>query len=211
MSLLVTCPVGAQIGDVIIDNCPSNVGQIQKLFFQRVYSSGSILNAITVANAPIEGTWTPLFAASDGTKMQQSPFISAPENELGAAITYGGGNDTKNGELITMGYESSKFTCKLLSAHAKTAESLKSLVGETMGVYFVNEHSRIWGDSDDATTPTEYYPIEITDFTVSDRKLGGRLEPDYYEVSFNLPPNWANKLNEIIPVAFDPLTAFSNS
>lgn len=211
MSLLVTCPVGASIGGIIIDDCPSNVGQIQKLIFQRIYETGSTLNSIAAADAPIEGTWTPNFTASDGTKMQISPFISAPENELGAAITYGGGNDTKNGELITMGYESSKFTCKILAAHSKTAESMKALVGETMGVYFVNEHSRIWGDSDDATTPTLYYPIEITDFTVSDRKLGGRLEPDYYLVTFNLPPNWANKLNEIIPVGFDPLTAFSNS
>lgn len=211
MSLLVTCPVGASIGGIIIDDCPSNVGQIQKLIFQRIYETGSTLNSIAAADATIEGTWTPNFTASDGTKMQISPFISAPENELGAAITYGGGNDTKNGELITMGYESSKFTCKILAAHAKTAESMKALVGETMGVYFVNEHSRIWGDSDDATTPTLYYPIEITDFTVSDRKLGGRLEPDYYLVTFNLPPNWANKLNEIIPVGFDPLTAFSNS
>lgn len=210
MSLLVTCPAGAQIGDIIIDNCPSNVGQIQKFFFQRVYSSGSTRNSIAVADAPIEGTYTPLFAAVNGTKMQQSPFISAPENELGAAITYGGGNDTVNGELMTMGYESSRFTCKLLAAHAKTAESLKALQGEVMGIWIINEHSRIWADSDDATTPTLYYPVRITDFTVSDRKLGGRLEPDYYEVTFNLPPDWANKLNEIIPVSFDPLTAFSN-
>ena len=211
MSLLVTCPVGAAIGGIIIDDCPSNVGQIQKFIIQRVYSTGSTLNTITAANAPLLANWTPNFTAADGTKMQITPFISAPENELGAAITYGGGNDTKNGELITMGYESSKFTCKILAAHAKTAESMKALIGEVIGVYLVNEHGRIWGDSDDATTPTTYYPIEITDFTVSDRKLGGRLEPDYYMVSFNLPPNWANKLNEIIPTDFDALTAFSNS
>lgn len=211
MSLLVTCPAGASIGGIIIDNCPSNVGQIQKFIFQRIYETGSTLNSIAAADAPIEGTWTPFFTAVDGTKMQISPFISAPENELGAAITYGGGNDTVNGALMTMGYESSKFTCKLLAAHAKTAESMKALQGEVMGIYIVNEHSRIWADSDDATTPTLYYPIEITDFTVSDRKLGGKNEPDYYMVTFNLPPNWANKLNEIIPVSFDPLTAFSNS
>ena len=210
MSLLVTCPVGAAITDVIIDTCPSNVGQIQKLFFQRIYSSGSTLNSISAANAVLGATWTALFAAAAGTKVQQSPYIAAPENELGAPITYGGGNDTVNGELITMGYESSKFTCKILQAHAKTAESLKALVGEIMGIWIVIEHSRMWADSDNATTPTTYYPILITDFTVSDRKLGGRLEPDYYMVSFNLPPNWANKLNEIIPADFDPLTAFSN-
>lgn len=210
MSLLTTCPIGAAIADVIIDSCPSNVGQIQKLFIQRVYSSGSTLNSLSAANAVLGASWTALFAASAGTKVQQTPFISAPENELGAPITYGGGNDTVNGELITMGYESSKFTCKILQAHAKTAESLKGMVGETLGVWLVNEHGRIWADSDNATTPTTYYPIWITDFTVSDRKLGGRLEPDYYMVSFNLPPNWANKLNEIIPADFDPLTAFSN-
>lgn len=211
MSLLVTCPAGTAIGGIILDDCPSNVGQIQKLIFQRVYSSGTTLNELAFADAPLAANWTPNFTASDGTKMQISPFISAPENELGAAITYGGGNDTVNGELITMGYESSKFTGKLLAAHAKTAESMKALVGEKIGVWIVNEHGRIWADSDDATTPTTYYPVYITDFTISDRKLGGRLEPDYYMISFNLPPNWANKLNEIIPTDFDPLTAFANS
>lgn len=210
MSLLVTCPAGAEIGTIILDDCPSNVGQIQKFVFQRIYSSGSTRNKLTAANAPLLANWTPNFSASNGTKMQVSPFISAPENELGAAITYGGGNDTVNGELITMGFESSKFTGKLLSAHAKTAESLKALQGEKMGIWIINEHGRIWADSDDATTPTEYYPVYVTDFNISDRKLGGRLEPDYYMISFNLPPNWADKLNEIIPTDFDPLTDLSN-
>ncbi len=210
MSLLTTCPIGPAIVDVVIDNCPSNVGQIQKLIFQRIYQDdGTTLNSIAAADATLLATWTPFFAETDSTKMQATPFISAPENELGAPITYGGGNDTVNGELITMGYEPGKFTCKLLQAHAKTAESLKGLVGEMIGVYFVNEHSRIWADSNDAASPSLYYPIYITDFTVSDRKLGGRVEPDYYMISFNLPPNWSNKLNEIIPV-FDPLTALSN-
>jgi hypothetical protein len=210
MSLLTTCPLGTAITDVLIDNCPSDVGQIQKIIFQRIYSTGTTRNTIALADAPLLAEWTPFFAASDGTKMQITPFVSAPTNELGAAITYGGGNDTVDGIPITTGVEPSKFECKLIRAHSKTAESLKGLYGETLGVYFVNEHGRIWGDSDDATTPTTYYPVQIRELFVSDRKFGGFAEPDYYMLSFNLPPNWSDKLNEIIPTDFDPLTALAN-
>ena len=210
MSLLTTCPQGAAIIDILIDNCPSDVGQIQRLIFQRIYSSGSTRNSIAVADAPLLATWVAFQAALAGTKTQITPFISAPENELGAAITYGGGNDTVDGIPLTTGVEPSKFSCKMIRVHAKTAEAMKGLIGEQIGVYLVNEHSRIWGDSDDATTPTLFYPIEIRELFISDRKLGGKIEPDYYMMSFSLPPNWSDKLNEIIPTDFDPLTALAN-
>ena len=211
MSLLITCPEAAAVGTVLLDDCPQDVGQVQKLFFQRIYSTGTTRNTMTAVDAKLLATWTPLFAAIDGTKVQQSPFIAAPENELGAPVTYGGGNDTPNGELITVAFESSKFTCKILRVPAKTAESLKLLVGEKLGVYMVNEHGRIWSDSDDATTPVNLYPVQISDLNVSDRKLGGRVEPDSYMITFNLPPNWSDKFVETIPTDFDPLTDFANA
>lgn len=209
MSLLVVCPLGAQIADVVLDDCPSDVGQIQKLIFQRVFSTGTTRNTISAANSTILGTWTTILTAVDGTKAQITPWVSAPENEPGERLTYGGGNDTVNGIPLTVGLDPSSFTCKLIRAHAKTANSLKGLYGETIGVWLVNEHGRIWGASDDAETPTTYYPIPIRELFVSDRKLGGFLEPDYYMLSFQLEPNWSDTLNEIIP-NFDPLTALAN-
>jgi hypothetical protein len=210
MSLLLVCPVGAAISDVVIDNCPSDLGQIQKVIFQRIYSTGTTKNSIPVASAPLLATWTALMSAVAGTKAQITPFISAPENESGGPILYGGGNDTVDGIQLVVGVEPSKFMCKLLRVPPKTAASLKGLYGETLGVYFVNEHGRIWGDSDNATTPTLVYPIPIRELFIGDRKLGGFQEPDHHPLQFNMSPNWSDKLYEIVPTDFDPLTDLAN-
>lgn len=210
MSLLTNCPLGAAITDLVIDNCPRDIGQVQKLVFQRIYSSGSTRNSIAVADGPLLATWTALFAASDGTKAQITPYIHGPATEAGGPINYGGGNDTVDGIPIMTGVEPSTFTAMLLRQASKTIEALKGLYGEELGVYMVNEHGRIWADSDDATTPTVYYPISIRELFIGDRQLGGFTEPDKNTLQFTLPPNWSDKIQEIIPTDFDPLTALAN-
>lgn len=210
MSLLTICPLGAAISDLLLDSCPSDMGQIQKIIFQRLELSPGVKNQIDPVTAPLWATWLSLLAETDSTKAQISPLVAAPENDPGAALTYGGGNDTPDGIPITTGVEPSKFSCKLLRISSAVAASLKGLYGENIGVYFVNEHGRIWADSDNATTPGALYPIGIRELFVSDRKLGGFQEPDYHMLSFNLPPNWSDKIVEIIPSDFDPLTQLAN-
>jgi hypothetical protein len=45
-----TCPLGAEISDITIPSCPEYLGQIQKVIFQRTYSSGSTENKFVVAS-----------------------------------------------------------------------------------------------------------------------------------------------------------------
>jgi hypothetical protein len=189
-----------------------NLGQVQKILFTRKYSTGSTLNKFTIAtgNPNILASWTPLTTASDGTKVSVSPVIANPANEPGGTIEYGSGNEVPGGVPILMGFEPGKFTCRLNHKAASVEEAFKTLVGENLTAYLVTEAGKIYGITDDNTTPTVVYGIDIDQYKFSDRILGGRNEPDYHTLEFWLPYGWAEKLFEISPTDFDALTDLSN-
>lgn len=208
MGLLCNCPAAAAIGDVPISECPEEFGQIQKVVFQRVFSTGTTKNAFVIAtNAPdVLASWTPLLAAADGTKVVQSPFIQAPTNEAGAARTYGGGNETLGGIELVIGREPSTFTANILRSNQETIKALKEYQCENVGIYLIDEYGRIGMIADDVTTPTEYYPIPISGLFVGDKVLGGLESPDMNVVSWSFYPNWSDNLKIITPTDFNALT-----
>ena len=211
MALLVTCPLDDEIVTIVLDDCPSDIGQIQRILFQRVFSAPGTRNTMTFANASVEGTWDTLFAASDSTKVQISPLIAAPNTEPGEAIEYGSGNEVPDGIPVVVGREYTGFDAQLLRQHAKTIGSLKGLEGETkLGVYLVSEHGYIWGETTNATTPADFMPIPIVGFFVGDRKIGGFQEPDRNQIKWKFPPNWSDRIVPAIPSGFDPLSDFTN-
>lgn len=207
MSYLTTCPVGASIADIPLSDCPVSLGQIQKVLFVRLNASAGVLNEFVIASAnpELKATWTPGLAASDGTKIVQSPFISAPTGEAGEALTYGGGNETLDGEEIIIGSAHTPFTGKLLQAASITIESLKKLIGETLGVYLIDEHGRITGVVEDNTAKTKFRPIPIRSLFISDKTLGGFDAPDSYMISWSFRANWSDKLHTVTPSDFSAL------
>lgn len=211
MSLLCNCPAGAALSNVPISECPESFGQVQKVIFQRIFSTGSTKNSFVAASADpkLKASWTPLLAATDGTKVVQSPYIQAPTTEAGAAKTYGGGNETLGGIEIIIGREPTSFTGNILRSTQDTIAALKTFACETVGVYLVDEFGRIGALVDSRTTPTKYFPIPIRGLFVGDKSLGGLEAPDMNVISWKFFPNWSDNLVILTPTDFNALTDLS--
>lgn len=208
MSLLCNCPAGAALSNIPISECPESFGQVQKVIFQRIFSTGSTKNSFVAATADpkLKASWTPLLAAADGTKIVQSPYIQAPTTEAGAAKTYGGGNETLGGIEIIIGREPTSFTGNILRSTQDTIAALKTFMCETVGVYLVDEFGRIGALVDNRTTPTKYFPIPIQGLFVGDKSLGGLEAPDMNVISWKFFPNWSDNLVILTPTDFNALT-----
>jgi len=205
-----TCPAAQAITCVPNASCPQDFGQIQKLIFQRVFSTGSTKNSLTLANAKLKANWTPLFAATAGTKAVITPYVEAPTADGGDPITFGGGNDTVGGVTKIVGRNPISMSFALRQYSQDIVKALKALQCESaLGVYFVNNDGAIMGISDG----TNFYPIPIMDatFFVSDLKLNGLDTPDQNDMQFNLLPNWSDSAYIIVGTDFNALTDFSNA
>lgn len=208
MGILCNCPLGAEIVDITLEDCPEVVGQIHKLLFQRRLN-GTALNSFTIASANpnLLASWTPKLAAADDTKVVQSPFINSPELEPGGPRPWGGGNATRGGVEIIVGRDPSVFRAMFINTSQKSIKDLKTLFCEDMVVYFIDEYGRIIGESDDIDAPTEFRGIPIASFSlfVGDKKFGGFEEPDQNMIEFKLYPNWSDNLHIVSPSDFSAL------
>ena len=204
MSLLCNCPTGAALPSIPLSECPESLGQVQKVIFQRIFSTGNTKNELV--NPSVKASWTPLLAASDGTKVVQSPYLQAPTTEPGAARTYGGGNETLGGVELIIGREPTSFTANLLRTSQATVAALKQYMCENVGVYLVDEFGRIAGLVDDPSAPTNFSPIPIGSLFVGDKTLGGLEAPDMNVISWKFFPNWSDNLRLITPDDFNALT-----
>ena len=206
---LCTCPLGAEISDVYLNDCPEDLGQIQKVLFQRVFASAGVKNSLTIGtnNPNVLATWTTLLASATATKVVQSPFLSNPVTEVGAPRTYGGGNATIGGIEEIVGREPTTFTAQFLRTNQRTIQDIKKMQCEVLGVYLINEFGQIIGISDDIVTPTIFYPIPIRSLFISDKHLGGIEDPDMNNFQFTVLPNWSDDIHIVTPTNFDALTA----
>lgn len=207
MSLLSGCPRSAALSSIPIEDCLESIGQIQKIVIQRMRKADGARNKFVeaTANPNVLGSWTPLLSASDDTKVVQTPFLSSPETEAGAARKYGGGNATLGGIEIVIGREPTTFTSMILRTKQATIKALKEIMTEDVGIYFIDEHGRVIMDSDGASPVVELYPIQIRGQFVGDKKIGGLEEPDSNAFEFSLLPNWSDNLRLITPTDFDAL------
>lgn len=204
MSILSICPPAAALSAIPSGSCPVNIGQIQKVAFQRVLN-GSTKNSLAFSTAGVKASWTAKLTASDSTKIVASPFIQNPSVEPGGEKTYGGGNATLGGVTIIVGRDPSKFSAELLSVSQATVKAMKAYMSENVGVYLINEFGQIIGLADDVTTPTKIFPIPIKALFVSDLNVGGFEAPDKNKVSWQFLPNWSDNLVVISPSDFDAL------
>ena len=186
------------------DTSIERIGQIQKLYFQRTFSTGVTKN--TIANPEKKASWTPLLTATDGTKVSVTPYISEPTNEAGEARTYGGGNATLNGIAIRLGRGAAPFKAKLLEIKQGVVKELKKLEGETLSVITVNEYGKLIMKKDGA----DYMGFPIRQLYIGDKKLGGYEEVDANMIEFSFNPSWSDDLVIVDPDDFDPLTDLEN-
>jgi len=207
MGLLCTCPLGTAVGNVPINTCPESMGQIQKLIFQRKFSSGTTQNKFTIQSTPptVLASWSPLLSAADGTKVVQTPFIENPANEVGAKKELGGGNATLGGIAKIIGRDPSKFTALIYTTKQDTIKALKAMQCEELVVYFVDEYGQVGAICDDISNPTEVYGVPIKSLFIGDKMFGGFDGLDSNAVEFAMLPNWSDNFYLFKPTDFNPL------
>lgn len=215
MGLLCGCPPSAALSNVDLAQCKESIGQIQKLIFQRRTNAAGVKNVFkpNATSSPTDPAllagWTPLLAATNGTKVVQSPFVTEPTSEPGAAREYGGGNATLGGIPIIVGREPSTFTGQFLTEKQSTIKQLKTFECEDLAVFYVDEFGRIVGDSNGLAADDdelEIFGFPIASFFVGDKQFGQLEEPDRNMIMFRHFPNWSDNLVVVTPEDFNALT-----
>ena len=204
------CPASTALTSIPAVTCSESFGQIQKVAFQRIYSSGTTKNSFTSsADIKLLASWTALLSANDSTKIVVSPYIQAPTSEAGAARTFGGGNDTLGGVEEIVGREPTTFSAVLRRIPQDVIKALKELQCESwadnLGVYLFDDNGNIEALVD-ASTPTTFYPIPIRSLFIGDKTHGGLEEPDSNAISWTFLPNYSDQLKIVAPTDFNPLT-----
>lgn len=204
------CPASTALTSIPAVTCTESFGQIQKVAFQRLTSTGTTKNSFTTTNE-IEklASWTAFTSANDGTKIVVSPYLNAPTSEAGGARTFGGGNESLGGIEEIIGREPTTFTAVFRKMPQSVIKALKELQCEAeagnLGVYLFDENGAIEAIQDE-TTATTFYPIPIRSFFVSDKTHGGLEAPDSNNVQWSFLPNYSDNLKIVAPDDFNPLT-----
>ena len=207
MSAMCVCPRGASIPTIPVSDCPETFGQIQKVAFQRLYTTTGVKNGFMspAQDIKLKANWMLFMAATDDTKIAISPFIQAPTTEVGGPRTFGGGNETLSGIEEIIGRDPTQFTGVFRKMQQEIIKVMKALQCEELGVYLFDENGTIGALSDGAIL-ANYYPIPIRSFFVGDKALGGYEAPDSNNVQWAFVPNWSDDLVPIIPTDFNPLS-----
>ncbi len=204
------CPAATALTSITAVTCGESFGQIQKVAFTRIYSSGTTKNSFdTSAAITALASWTTKTAANDGTKIVVSPYIQAPSSEAGSPRTFGGGNETLGGVEEIIGREPTTFTAVLRRIPQSVIKELKELQCESwndnLGVFLFDENGNIEAIQDQ-TTATTYYPIPIRSLFIGDKTHGGLEAPDSNAIQWSFLPNYSDDLAIVTPADFNPLT-----
>jgi len=189
-SKTVCCPRPTAIASVVtvLNPCPADVGQIQKLVFWRRGNS-----LATVATAIVASGWTDVLATSDTTKAIVSPFIANVELAASDPREFGGGNETRWGAPIRKGGSSPVFTASMYQEDQDVIVALKALACEALDVVMINESNQfVYSDGGDPLFMG--FQIANVSFYVSDKGIGGLDDADVNTITFNLKPNWSDDL-----------------
>ena len=131
MALTCACPAATALTTIPAVTCAENFGQIQKVAFQRLYTSGTKNGFNTSSKITALASWTAAMALSTSGKIVVSPYIQAPTSEAGAARTFGGGNETLGGVEIVIGREPSTFNAVIRSVQQAVIKAMKALQCES--------------------------------------------------------------------------------
>lgn len=205
---LCTCPAAAALTTIPAAGCPESFGQIQKIAFQRLTTSGVKNGFSTSAKITLKASWTALMAAADSSKIVISPYVQAPSQEAGSPRTFGGGNETLGGVEMIIGREPSTFTGAIRSVNQAVIKAMKALQCEAqadnLGVYLFDENGAI--EAIKGTGTDDYYPIPIRSLFIGDKTHGGLEAPDSNAIQFTFLPNYSDDLGIVVPTDFNPLT-----
>lgn len=217
MGLNCGCPAADSLPTLEIPACREGLGQIQKVIFQRIYKTAGTKNAEKVSVIKAIASMTPLFAKEDGEKMLITPYIQNPTSEPGEPRTFGGGNQTLNGQEVIIGGNPTTFNAIMYEQAQSVIKTMKQLQCEEVGVYLIDENGSIAGIgstiTEQQTTHPALMPIPINSLFIGDKKLGGFEEPDSNTIQWSFKPNWSDDLTIVKgdELDYSPLTDLVNA
>lgn len=214
---LCQCPASAALASIPNVTCGVSSGQLQKVIFQRLRKADGTLNGFEAAGQQTalevikaKASWTALLSAEDGTKVVISPYINAPADAGGDAITSGSGNDVIGGIAEVVGRNPVTFSGQFRKQQQTVIAALKGLeceaLADNLGIFPVFEGGIIEAVNDNGV----YRPIPIRSFFVSDKIHGNFDAFDHNDVSWAYEPNYSDGL-EVIEPDFNPLTELQNA
>ena len=206
---LLCTALAAEITDIPAFVC-ERIGQVVKIGFSRVYSTGVTVNefVIATANPNLIASWTTVLAASDGTKVQMTPYLHEAVLTEGEARETSGGAADVDGIPEFLDLTHSTFEGKIRNAKQDLIVALKDYSAESsinignLGVYLVNKAGLIWGTTDSLASPTKFRPIPIQSFSITDKGAPGLEAKDHNGFKFYLAPNWSDTLYPVTPTDF---------
>lgn len=207
-----SCPASAALTSIPKYTCPADFGQMRRLVFQRLKQADGTRNSFNANGNPssditLLSSWTPLLAATDGTKVVISPELYGLQDSGGDVITWGSGNEVPGGVPEPVG--SNPITAAATFRHLpqdiiKAMRDLEcDAAAGNLGIYPINEAGQfeaIKGETDGV-----YYPIPIRSLFIGAKVHGGIQEPDSNAISWSYMPNWSDDVTIVTP-SFDPLT-----
>lgn len=208
--IICECPVSGTLPTIgTLTNCPETFGQIQKVAFSRL-KVGTNVQMFEAGEILLLANWTAKITATNYEKIQVSPYIQAPTEDGGDAITFGGGNDTPSGISIVVGSNPVNFSGVIRANNQEQIADMKKFMceaqGGNLGVFLFDENGKIEciKDSDG------YKPIPIRNLFIGDKIHGGLEAPDSNVISWSYLPNYSDKLQIVKPTDFNPLTDLNN-
>ncbi len=199
------CPANEAIPTIPDSVCPEDLGQIVRLILTRQKN----VIAATVADAKLIATYTPLFAATDGTKIQITPkLMEAVTIPIGEPITEGGDdNSTPMGRKLVVGAGSIPVEGFLRGVDSAVIEALKQFGCEELDIALVNEFGQI-AYHKNADGSLRGFPAHA--FFVGDKGAEGKNTQDKSKITWGFDAGWRSKMTLITPTDFDPRFDLSN-
>lgn len=201
-----TCPKATSLTTITETGCGIDLGQIQRLAFQRIGFQFDDTDDAT--NILKKASWDALKIADDDTKIVITPMIGGdPIIEPGDAITSGGGdNSTLDGVEEVTGVNPGSFSCVFKSMAPANEREMKNLICEgRMRVYFFLQGGKIACWEIVPGTEGDYRGFNADNVFLGDRNNAGFGTKDTNAFSFQLPAGYSNNLVILTP-EFNPLT-----
>lgn len=200
-----SCPAPASLLSVPIFDCKENLGQIQKLVFQRRQAGKVFTESGTTPNSIKNlASWDVFKAATDSKKVVATPFVEGFSIPSGEPITEGGGdNSTLDGAEIVLGAGSITSEGFFRSIPSKVAKALQALNCEgDLTVYMVNEYGQIIAEEVGGVAG-DYRGFPVNFVWVGDTSNEGKNTHDKTPVRMNFMAGWRSNLKLVTPADFD--------
>ena len=199
------CPLPEEITDIPAQGCGGNIGQIQRIIFQRRQPTGTPTFATRVLPQTL-ANWTTLLTATDATKVQVTPLFQNHVIPPVTAITEGGDdNTTIDGNTNVVGASTIEVTGEFPNLPAAILAALKMYNCEpNLTVFFVTEYKKIMGWSTTLAS-ADFRGIDIREFFIGDGGSDGKNTTDKTMFRYNLKYGWRDRVKFVTPTDFDPL------